>query len=143
MEVPTEYSKLVVLVENNPVDAAVIARVFQATGTRHRLVHFADYQYARAHLGDLGRETPMLILLALNARDGNAFLFLELLKGDETLKMIPVVVLAASENDSDVAASFALGAAGYLVKSADPEKLHEDMTAIRTYWALSQSPRRP
>lgn len=142
-DMATAYPKLVVLVENNPVDAAMIARTFEATEARHRLVHFANFQQAWAYLHGGDHEMPMLVLLALNARDGNAFLFLERLKADETLKLIPVVILALSDDEGDVTASFALGAAGYVVKSADPEKLREEVAALCTYWSLSQAPRRP
>jgi CheY-like chemotaxis protein len=139
-EIPMAYPKQVVLVENNQADAALIARVFQAK-VWGRLAHFDDCQRALMHLRSRPQEKPMLILLALNMPDGSAFHFLEALKADETLRMIPVVALAESNEKSEVSASFALGAAGYMIKSADPAKLHEDMAAVCTYWALSELPR--
>lgn len=140
-EMSAAYSRQVVLVESNPADAALITRVFQETRAWNRLAHFDNCRLALLHLRSRSEEKPLLILLALHMPEGSALPFLETLKADETLKMIPVVVLAESSEKDEVAASFTLGVAGYMIKSADPVKLCEDVTAIRTYWALSQFPR--
>jgi CheY-like chemotaxis protein len=139
--IPTAYPRQVVLVESNPADAALIAGVFQEAKSWNRLVHFDDCQRALTHLRGRPEEKPMLILLAWNGPDGSVFHFLEALRADETLRMIPVVVLGQSRERHDFSTIFALGVAGYMIKSADPAKLQEEVAAICTYWALSELPR--
>jgi CheY-like chemotaxis protein len=137
---PMACLRQVMLVENNPADAALVTRVFDEAKARNRLIHFDDCQQALTHLQSRSAKKPTLILVALKASDRGALQFLAALKEDETLRMIPVVALAESGEPQDVSASFARGVAGYIMKSADPAKLREDITAICTYWALSQSP---
>lgn len=92
-----------------------------------------------SHLRSRPNEKPLLILLAWDVPDGDAFL--EALKADEELRMVPVVVLAESKETSEVTASFARGAAGYMIKTANPTQLYEEVAAIHAYWALSELPR--
>ena len=127
------------LVENDPVAAALSARVFQETKAWNQLIHFDDCQRALSHLRSRSEEKPLLILLALEVPGGGVFL--ETLKTDETLRMIPVVVLAASKETSEVTASFSLGAVGYMIKTTDLTRLSEEVAAIPAYGALSEFPR--
>jgi DNA-binding NarL/FixJ family response regulator len=72
----------------------------------------------------------------------NGVEFLKIVKVDETLKKIPIVVLTTSTEEQDVAESFKLGAAGYMVKSVDYEKFVDIVRAIDAYWSLSELPNR-
>jgi CheY-like chemotaxis protein len=129
------------LVEGDPTEAAFFARAFEDNGTWQPLVHFVEGGQALAHLRSRPAEKPTLILLAWNDRSEEALLFLGALKADETLRLIPVVVWAESNRESEVAESFARGAAAYVVKSRDPEELREEVATICAYWALSELPR--
>jgi DNA-binding NarL/FixJ family response regulator len=137
-ELPLPHSRQVVLVDNDPVTAALTAGAFRAR-VWDRLVHFDNAHRALAHLRDRHPETPVLILLAWSVPGSRAFL--EALKADAALALIPVVILAESNEEPEVSAGFALGAAGCLIKSADPERLREDLAALCSYWALSELPR--
>lgn len=139
VEMPTASPRQVMLVETNPVDAAHVADAFQGTRTWNHVSHFDEGRSALAHLRHEPLERPMLILLAWDVPDGSEFL--AALKADERLRTIPLVILAASGAIPGVSASFALGAAGYLVKSADPAQLREDLATVCAYWALSELPR--
>jgi CheY-like chemotaxis protein len=131
------------LVENDPADAARITRAFQETGPPGRLVHLDDCERALQYLREPHEQKPGFVLLDLDMPDRGAFRFLEAIKRDETLRMIPVVVLAGSDEKCDVSASFALGGAGYVTKSADASTLREQTAAILAYWSLSQLPEIP
>lgn len=62
-------------------------------------------------------QPPDLILLDLILPDLDGFGVLEELNQDEQLKMIPVIVLTVSGQESDIQKSKALGAIDYLVKT--------------------------
>jgi CheY-like chemotaxis protein len=131
----------VLLVEHNPADAARITRAFQETGPSGGLVHLDDCERALQYLREPDGQRTGFVLLGLDMPDGGAFRFLEAVKADETLRMIPVVVLAESGEKCAVSASFTLGGAGYVTKSADASTLREQTAAILAYWSLSQLPR--
>jgi len=79
-------------------------------------------------------------LLDLNMPKMNGTEFLKIVKKDELLKKIPVVVLTTSSQQQDVVESFKLGAAGYMVKSVDYGKFVETIRTINLYWTLSELP---
>ena len=70
-------------------------------------------------------------LFARNTRfTENGIEFLRAVKSDEQLRGIPVVVLTTSREESDLAASQELGAAGYIAKPLD---FAQFLDATRTY----------
>lgn len=64
-----------------------------------------------------GKEAPKLILLDLMLPKMNGFEFLELIKKDEKLKNIPVLVLSNLGQRSDIDKAMALGAVEYFIKT--------------------------
>jgi DNA-binding NarL/FixJ family response regulator len=72
----------------------------------------------------------------------NGIEFLKIVKADQMLKKIPIVVFTTSAEEQDIAESFKRGAAGYMVKSVDYEKFVEIVRAIDVYWSLSELPNR-
>jgi DNA-binding NarL/FixJ family response regulator len=70
----------------------------------------------------------------------NGVEFLKVVKADDVLKSIPVVVLTTSQEEQDVVESFKLSAAGYIVKPVDYKKFVEAMRTINIYWTLSELP---
>ncbi len=83
---------------------------------------------------------PDLILLDLNMPKMNGIEFLKVVKADENLRMIPVVVLTTSHEQRDIVESFELSAAGYMVKSADYAEFARIIRMIDKYWTLSETP---
>jgi len=85
-----------------------------------------------ARFADVPR--PNLILLDLNMPRMDGREFLAAIKQDHDLRDIPVVVLTTSDVERDIAASYHLGAAGYITKPVD---INQFMAAIRLlgdYW---------
>lgn len=66
---------------------------------------------------------PKFIFLDLNMPVMNGKEFLSLLKSDENLKHIPVIIYTTSVSSEDMKFTSELGAAYYLPKTADLEKL--------------------
>ena len=62
------------------------------------------------------KELPALIVLDINMRIINGFEFLRVIKGDERLKSIPVMVYSTSANEEDKNLSLTLGAIDYFIK---------------------------
>lgn len=81
-----------------------------------------------------GNGVPDLVLLDLNMPLMNGKEVLKAMKADEALSRIPVVVLTTSDVERDVLASYDLGAAGFVTKPLEMEKLYEVIHGIEDYW---------
>jgi CheY-like chemotaxis protein len=83
---------------------------------------------------------PGLILLDLNMPVMNGIEFLRIIKADDSLKSIPVVVLTSSRDSPDRVASYKLGVAGYITKPVDFSKFLEAVKIFDLYWSLCELP---
>ncbi len=133
-------SKPVLLVEDDNIDAMTVKRALKDLGENTLLVHSTDGEEALQHLKNEVNVRPCIILLDLNMPKMNGIEFLKIIKADEKLKRIPVIVLTTSREDRDVVESFKLSVAGYMVKPVDYERFVETIRAINLYWNLSQLP---
>ena len=83
---------------------------------------------------------PHLIVADLNMPKMNGHELLEALKSDETLRQIPFLVLTTSDDARDVERSYALGAAGYVIKPLDSASFTKAIGVIEQYWGLCARP---
>jgi len=128
------------LVEDDRVDVMTVKRALKDLEVSGELVATGDGEEALSYLRDEANKKPRVILLDLNMPRMNGTEFLKVIKADETLKRIPVIVLTTSNSEQDIAKSFELGAAGYMVKSVDYGKFMEIIKTIDSYWTLSKLP---
>ena len=133
-------SKPILLIEDDNVDVMTVERVFRDLKIANQLVSTSNGEQALEYLRSNGNKKPCVILLDLNMPKMNGTEFLKIVKKDESLKKIPVVVLTTSSQQQDVVESFKLGAAGYMVKSVDYGKFVETIRTINLYWTLSELP---
>ena len=127
-------------IEDNRGDAMIFNRVLKDLEINNPLVHLTDCEEALEHLRDQSKEKPCLIIMDLNTPKMNGLEFLRIVKADDVLKQIPVIILTGSDTEEDITASFALGAVGYVTKPADYNELTEAIKAINAYWTLSKLP---
>ncbi|MBU2513675.1 response regulator [bacterium] len=71
----------------------------------------------------VSRELPDLVLLDIMMPKMNGLEVLEAIKGNDQLKSIPVVMLTAKGQESDVVAGIDKGAADYIIKPFRPAEL--------------------
>jgi CheY-like chemotaxis protein len=133
-------TKPVLLVEDDQVDAMTVKRALKEINVTNRLHIASDGEEALAFLRAPENEKPCIILLDLNMPRMNGIEFLGVVKQDEILKRIPVVVLTTSREEQDRVDSFNLGVAGYMVKPVDYQQFVEVVRAIDLYWTLSELP---
>jgi len=79
---------------------------------------------------------PELILLDLNMPGMGGKEFLRLLKQDEALDTIPVVILTTSDADQDVLDSYKLHASGYIKKPVELADFQTVIAALEDYWFM-------
>lgn len=90
----------------------------------------------------LSKETPDLILLDLLMPDVDGYRILEVVKREQRLKGVPVLVFTGKSQNGELQKALDLGAHGYIVKSTTPpnevlqqirQTLHEVSDEHRTY----------
>ncbi|MEI6556979.1 MAG: response regulator [Rhodospirillaceae bacterium] len=87
--------------------------------------------------------TPDLVLLDLNMPRMNGRETLKAIKSDPVLARIPVVVLTTSDVENDVLQTYDLGAAGFVTKPVDIDKLFHAIHGIEDYWfGIVRNPQR-
>jgi len=130
----------ILLVDGDFQSTVTLSRVFRELGLLDQLVISMDCTHALARLREPYGVRPGLILLDLDMPGTSSFDMLRALKADAASSLIPVVVLATSNQAQDVALCYELGAAGYMLKSDDDTALVEKMEAVYSYWAMSKVP---
>ena len=123
----------VLLVEDSPAEARLMAETIRGTGAVMHQVLAMNGDDALAYLRRQGRHAgarrPQLILLDLNlpGRDGREIL--EEIKNDRQLLHIPVVVLTTSGSDRDVQRAYESHANCFITK---PLELPEDRHVVQS-----------
>ncbi len=130
----------ILLVEDDDVDAIITQRALNELKVTNKLVHKVDGEDALEYLRDQTNQKPCVILLDINMPRMNGFEFLKIVKAEDVLKRIPVVVLTTSTEDRDIIEGFNLGVAGYIVKPVNYKQFVEAMRTLHMYWTLSRLP---
>ncbi len=133
-------SKPILLVEDDSVDVMTVKRALKDLNIKNQLVNTANGEEALEYLKNNGNKKPCIILLDLNMPKMNGIEFLQVVKTDDTLKKIPVIVLTTSSQEQDIVESFKLSVAGYVIKSVDYAEFTEAISTINLYWTLSKLP---
>ena len=77
---------------------------------------------------------PCLVLLDLNLQGMTGLQLLEGLRRGEPPPPVPIVILSTSKNPRDIAATYRLGASGYICKPLSLDRFVEKMRALSGYW---------
>ena len=132
----------ILLVEDDPKDVELTLTALDEYNLANEVVVVRDgeaaldYLYCRGSFSARARENPAVLLLDLKLPKVNGLEVLQQIKADQTLKVVPVVVLTSSREERDMVASYQLGVNAYVVKPVD---FHEFVNAIKQlgiFWAV-------
>ena len=99
-----------------------------------------DHLYRRgAFQGRIGGN-PIVVLLDLKMPKVDGLEVLRQMKGDPSLKMIPVVMLTSSREETDLVKSYQLGANAYVVKPVGFEQFADAIRQLGIFWAVLNEP---
>jgi CheY-like chemotaxis protein len=128
----------VLLVEDNLDDAALTRRALEQAKVHNQVHHVTSGVEALAFLRREGRfagaQPPDLILLDLNLPGMDGRELLKIVKADERLRHIPVVVVTGSHVDADVRESYRLHANAYVKKPVNTQEFLEAVNSIEQFW---------
>jgi CheY-like chemotaxis protein len=139
-----EKSYEIILIEDSPFDAELTLRALQNKGLARGVMVFSDGEEALEYLfsiarhkpgnGDGSGRLPRAIFLDLNLPKMSGFEVLSQIKKDESTRLIPVVMLTSSQEESDVVESYQLGVNSYLVKPVEYDEFSEAVGDLGQYW---------
>lgn len=140
--------KVILLVEDNQDDEVLTLRALRQNNILNEVivardgVEALDYLFAAgAHKGRDTNIMPQVVLLDLKLPKIDGFEVLKRIRTDSRTKLLPVVILTSSKEETDLINGYSLGANSYICKPVDFENFVEAVRKLGLYWlVLNEAP---
>ena len=99
-----------------------------------------DYLHCRGRFKMRGNGNPVVVLLDIKMPKIDGLEVLRVIKQDESLKHIPVVMLTSSREEPDLQRAYDLGVNAYVVKPVDFQAFVEAVKQLGVFWAVHNEP---
>lgn len=140
--------KSILLVEDNPDDAALTVHALESNKIGNTLVIARDGVEALDYLFCTGpyaerdpKDVPAVVLLDLKLPRIDGLEVLRRIRAEEHTRLLPVVILTSSNEEEDRLKGYALGANSYVRKPVDFDAFIRAAGQLGLYWLLlNQSP---
>ena len=128
----------ILLVEDDPGDVRLTQEALKGSKI-HNGLHVVEngiesLAFLRREGCYASASRPGIILLDLNLPRMDGRELLQIIKEDEDLRRIPVVVLTTSTDDEDILTSYNLHANCYITKPVDINRFIQIVKAIEGFW---------
>jgi CheY-like chemotaxis protein len=136
----------ILLVEDNPNDVELTLIALEKTRLANPVVSLRDGEEALQYLrregqwADRADENPAVILLDKKLPKIDGHEVLKAVRGNESLKRIPVVMLTSSREESDLLRSYDLGVNAYVVKPVAFDDFMAAINDLGMFWAVLNEP---
>ena len=128
----------ILLIEDNPGDQRLTREALKEGKIRNNLSIVEDGEKAILFLKKEGNylnaPRPDLILLDLNLPKMDGQEVLKIIKSDEDLKRIPVVILTTSSADEDILKAYNLNANCFITKPVDFDQFINVVKKVGEFW---------
>ena len=133
--------KSILLVEDNPDDEKLTLRALKKNNIANPVEVARDGEAALALLLDADRPLPGLVLLDLRLPKVGGLEVLKRMRANEGCRLVPVVILTSSKEESDLVRGYSLGANSYIRKPVDFQQFSEAVRQLGMYWlVLNEAP---
>ncbi len=130
----------ILLIEDNPDDEKLTLRAIERHKVANPIFVARDGQQAVDYVLDSTKPVPAVILLDLKLPKIGGLEVLRRVRANERTKLVPVVVLTSSKEDTDLVASYNLGCNSYIRKPIDFDKFVEAVGQLGLYWLVLNEP---
>jgi two-component system response regulator len=139
--------KRILLVEDNADDEELTIRALRKSSIVNEIKVVRDGQEAIDYLlcqhkykdRDI-KDVPVIILLDLKLPKVDGLDVLRRIRGEESISIIPVIMLTSSKEEQDIIRSYRLGVNSYVIKPVDFDRFTEAIQALGVYWLLINEP---
>jgi two-component system response regulator len=141
-----DESKVILLVEDNPDDEALTLRAFTKNNIGNRIVvvrdgaEALDWLFKREKHQGRSDPDPQLILLDLKLPKVDGLEVLRQIREDARTKLLPVVILTSSKEESDLLRGYELRANSYIRKPVDFARFVDSVRELGMYWLVLNEP---
>jgi CheY-like chemotaxis protein len=131
----------ILYVEDSADDVLFMRTALRKADVANRLCTASDGQEAVDYLSGTGKFSdrnefplPGLLLLDLKMPRLTGMEVLAWIRQQPAFKLLPVIVVTSSAQQTDVVRAYELGANGFLVKPVGPAELTEMCRSIKQFW---------
>jgi CheY-like chemotaxis protein len=134
--------KPILLVEDNLNDIELTLAALKKNHLANEVVvtrhggEALDYLFRRGQFESREPGHPVVVFLDLKMPKVDGLEVLKHMKGDELLKLIPVVMLTSSREECDLISSYRLGVNAYVVKPVGFEQFVGAIRQLGMFWAV-------
>jgi two-component system response regulator len=133
----------VILVEDNPDDEMLTLRAFKKVNIANPIEVARDGQEAVDVILDNDGEVPALVILDLKLPKLSGLEVLERIRAHEKTRLVPVVILTTSDEESDRISGYGLGANSYVRKPVEFDGFADAVAQLGLYWMVINEPPPP
>lgn len=134
--------KTILLAEDNPRDVELTLEAMAENNLANQVVVVNDGVEALEYLRCEGKyasrkpENPAVVLLDIKMPRMGGLEVLRIIRSDEKLKHIPVIILTSSREEEDLTRSYDLGVNAYVVKPLGFQPFIDAVKQIGGFWAV-------
>ena len=138
--------KRILLAEDNPKDVELTLEALSENNLANEVIVVRDGAEALDYLCRRGKfqmragNNPAVVLLDIKMSKVDGIEVLRIIKSDEHLKTIPVVILTSSREEQDLVRSYQLGVNAYVVKPVNFDDFFRAIKKLGVFWALINEP---
>jgi len=99
-----------------------------------------DYLYRRNQFANVPQGQPVVILLDIKMPRMNGLEVLRIIKNDDNLRLIPVVMVTSSQEEPDLQEAYELGVNAYVVKPVGVQQFMQAIKELGLFWAVFNVP---
>ena len=136
-------NKKILLVEDNPDDIELTLRAFRKNNIMNEIIikrdgaEALDFFFGKEGVAvNNCNDLPILTMLDLKLPKIDGLDVLKKIRSDKRTKLIPVVILTSSNEQSDLLSSYELGCNSYIRKPVDFNQFTETVKQLGFYWLL-------
>jgi CheY-like chemotaxis protein len=136
----------ILLAEDNPNDVELTLTALHSLNLTNEIVvvndgaEVLDFLHRRNSHRHRTAVPPMVVMLDLKMPRVDGLETLRQIRADPDLRVLPIVILTSSREESDVMKGYQLGANAYVVKPVDFDQFIAAVSQLGVFWTMINEP---